>query len=678
MLYTAIDRNSQLKKEDLITLRVDREKSLTKAPGSPIVLPRQENNKSLGQASLATTMLPLPSAENWKLEEIGETDSALQKSLNLLTPKKHCPVTIFALPKPFKGHIGVIQRNAITSWTRLKEKPEIILFGDDEGTAEIAEELGIYHIPEIKRNEYGTPRLDYMFAKTHELAKGNIITYTNSDIIITRDFIPAVLHVASQFKDFLMVGRRWNLDVTELINFEEQNWEDKLRQVVNENGVLYNVDSMDYFTFPKHLYAQIPEFAIGRGYWDTWMIHEAVSKNYPIIDASHVATIVHQNHDYSHMKGGRKEAHEGPEAQRNKYFGGGNITGNTSQAKWILTTQELNQSPLVSVVIYAYNNESLLQSVLESVSSQTDVNTEIIFIDDGSTDSTQKVLQPYYNSLRYVYQEHQGILAARNRGIQIAEGKFIKFINAGDSFLIADKLAEEVACFESQASTDIVCSGWSLVDGEGKMIRNVELWKQIPKLELHTWITNNPIPIDGILFIRDWLKIVGGFNTKLPEKIAGVELLTRLGLRGCNAVWLQEVTYCYRQQEEDAKNISDMFNDFEAMLANIFALPQVPEWMPPLEPLARYRFLLRSAWLAYKSGSYKEMAQFLQKSLSFTPHPPIATIFNWVETFRQLSLWNGENFDSESFSEIPEWKQLLSDLIGYLSSCQPGNSQEAA
>ncbi len=46
------------------------------------------------------------------------------------------PLTILAMPKPFRGHIGIIQRNAITSWTKLQPRPEILLFGTEEGAAE--------------------------------------------------------------------------------------------------------------------------------------------------------------------------------------------------------------------------------------------------------------------------------------------------------------------------------------------------------------------------------------------------------------------------------------------------------------------------------------------------------------------------------------------------------------
>ena len=58
-------------------------------------------------------------------------------------------LTIFAIPKAFKGQFDAIQHNAIRSWVQLDPKPEVVLFGDDEGTAEIANELGLRHIPEI-------------------------------------------------------------------------------------------------------------------------------------------------------------------------------------------------------------------------------------------------------------------------------------------------------------------------------------------------------------------------------------------------------------------------------------------------------------------------------------------------------------------------------------------------
>lgn len=93
-------------------------------------------------------------------------------------------LTILAVPKAFHGHIGVIQRNAIASWTRLVPRPEIRLYGTEEGMAECAAELGAGHETEIARNEFGTPMLDDLLARAREFTRTSLVCYVNSDIIL--------------------------------------------------------------------------------------------------------------------------------------------------------------------------------------------------------------------------------------------------------------------------------------------------------------------------------------------------------------------------------------------------------------------------------------------------------------------------------------------------------------
>ena len=66
-------------------------------------------------------------------------------------------ITIFSTPKPFRGHNGLIQRNALQSWKRLHPDVEVILFGDEEGAAEVCREIGLRHEPEIERSRLGAP-----------------------------------------------------------------------------------------------------------------------------------------------------------------------------------------------------------------------------------------------------------------------------------------------------------------------------------------------------------------------------------------------------------------------------------------------------------------------------------------------------------------------------------------
>jgi hypothetical protein len=82
---------------------------------------------------------------------------------NSLLRKKDRMLTFFTTAKPFRGHSWRIQRNALTSWKLIHPDAEVILFGEDDGAAETARELGLRHEPYIERNEYGAKRLDYMF-----------------------------------------------------------------------------------------------------------------------------------------------------------------------------------------------------------------------------------------------------------------------------------------------------------------------------------------------------------------------------------------------------------------------------------------------------------------------------------------------------------------------------------
>ncbi len=91
--------------------------------------------------------------------------------------------------------------------------------------------------------------------------------------------------------------------------------------------------------------------------------------------------------------------------------------------------------PFFSVIIPTYNRSRFLNLSLNSVTSQTFPDYELLVIDDGSTDSTKKLLQNYKNSkLSYYYQKNKGPAAARNCGIKKAKGKFICFLDSDDRF----------------------------------------------------------------------------------------------------------------------------------------------------------------------------------------------------------------------------------------------------
>jgi len=232
-------------------------------------------------------------------------------------------ITFFTSPKSFEGLFDIIQRNAILSWLKSCPSCEIILFGDDRGTSQVADEYGLIHNPKVSRNEFGRPLINSIFTNAVKTATNDILCYINTDIIILPDF-PTIVEAFNKKERFLVVGRRWNLDVTESINFEEGSWGDKLRNRARSVGRLFTPDGIDYFVFTPELWDEIPPFAIGRPAWDNWMIYKARSLRVPVIDVTDAVTVIHQNHHYQYQieEGRRVHPFDSLEARRNLELAG--------------------------------------------------------------------------------------------------------------------------------------------------------------------------------------------------------------------------------------------------------------------------------------------------------------------------------------------------------------------
>jgi hypothetical protein len=246
-------------------------------------------------------------------------------------------LTLFAIPKPFVGHIGVIQQNALESWARLQPRCEVLLMGDDAGTAEAATRFGFQHAGQVRRNEFGTPCVDDLFAQAQARSRHEILAYVNADIVLGADFIEAVERVRRWQPRFLVVGQRWDLDVTAPLEFSTA-WEEELRGRLAQGGRLHEPTGIDYFVFPRGLWGELPPFAIGRTVWDNWLIYRARSLGAAVVDATVAITAVHQNHDYAHHPGGAAGLWQGPEARRNRELAGGEErVYDVRDADWRLT-----------------------------------------------------------------------------------------------------------------------------------------------------------------------------------------------------------------------------------------------------------------------------------------------------------------------------------------------------
>lgn len=248
-------------------------------------------------------------------------------------------LTLFAVPKSFTGHEATIQKNALRSWSRLSPRPEIILFGDESGIAEMAAEIGARHVPKVARNDFGTPLVNDFFRMAADLAANDVLAYVNADIILFNDFMSGVEKARAAHDEFLLVGQRWDLDVTDEIDFADSAWQTTLLEHVARNGFLHDTCGLDYFVHTKGFWLGMPPFALGRCAWDNWLMMQPVMEGKAVIDGTGCIKVIHQNHGYGHV-GGRKEAWKGIEAERNRAMVDTPKThfGVTSSAPLILTS----------------------------------------------------------------------------------------------------------------------------------------------------------------------------------------------------------------------------------------------------------------------------------------------------------------------------------------------------
>lgn len=232
-------------------------------------------------------------------------------------------LTLFATPKPFRGHIGIIQRNALESWTRLAPDVEVILFGDEEGAAEAAGDLGLRHEPQVERNKHGCKLLPHIFGRAQQIARHNLLCYANCDIVMTPDLVDAVQRVAAAHTRFLLVSRRWDVNVTAPLDFASATWASDIVGLARGSGRQRPASWIDCFAFSRGLFSELRPLVIGRVGWDGYLLRQARRMGVPLVDASAVVTPVHQNHDYAYHPQGEHGVWHDEQAQRNIALAGG-------------------------------------------------------------------------------------------------------------------------------------------------------------------------------------------------------------------------------------------------------------------------------------------------------------------------------------------------------------------
>lgn len=169
--------------------------------------------------------------------------------------------------------------------------------------------------------------------------------------------------------------------------------------------------------------------------------------------------------------------------------------------------------PKVSIIIPTYDRSFYIKDAVNSVLEQSYKDYELIVVDDGSSDNTKTTLQRFSKSIKYIYQEHKGVSAARNTGIASAAGEYITFLDSDDLWT-ANKLKEQTAFMDNNPEA-LICYTDEIWIRRG---RRVNPMKKHAKFS--GWIFEKCLPLcivspSSVLMRRELFDRAGLFDDKL-------------------------------------------------------------------------------------------------------------------------------------------------------------------
>lgn len=161
----------------------------------------------------------------------------------------------------------------------------------------------------------------------------------------------------------------------------------------------------------------------------------------------------------------------------------------------------------VTVIIPTFNRAGFITQAIDSVLAQTQPVAQIIVVDDGSTDDTQRVLQQYGDRLQYIRQENAGAAVARNTGIAAAQNELIALLDSDDRWL-PNKLAAQLPLFDDP-SIGLVYGGFRCFDSSGTITHEQFSGHD---LNVHDLLAFTPLGTQTLIFRREAALEIGGFD----------------------------------------------------------------------------------------------------------------------------------------------------------------------
>lgn len=251
---------------------------------------------------------------------------------------------------------------------------------------------------------------------------------------------------------------------------------------------------------------------------------------------------------------------------------------------------------LVSVVIPAYNYAKSLRRAAESVIAQLDERTELLIIDDGSTDDTPAVIaqleQDYPARFRAVRQANAGLSSVRNRGIEMTTGAYLVFLDADDE-MIGDALARLLEHIAQNPQTRMVIGGHASVHPDGRVVEHTPDPLPATALErVRAYLVDKKLSIsNGACAMHREIFSQGRYPTEFRNAEDIPVFAQALANYPCTRV-TQTLTRIYKHSDSLRHNLGHARQIGDRLVGEIFDSGRLPAQMQVLrQPFAAQRYL---------------------------------------------------------------------------------------
>ena len=275
-------------------------------------------------------------------------------------------------------------------------------------------------------------------------------------------------------------------------------------------------------------------------------------------------------------------------------------------------------SPLVSVVIPAYNQAEFLTETLQSVLNQTYQKFEIIVVNDLSTDHTDEVLKQFADPrIKYiVHEKNMRLPATRNTGMRASQGEIIALLDADDLFL-PEKLQAHVDFLHEQPEIGVSYNARYELNHSSNTIR--ELWRPPLTVSLVDLMLGFPFSPSDTVIRRDWAFKVGLFNPEMGSA-EDTDFPCRLALAGCQFAGIDRaLNYRRYHSGRGRKNLEGRLNDVERTLSAILADPRCNDDVRAIGPKAIKHHMLVIVSLALMQNETEIAQKYLRKLVELDP-----------------------------------------------------------